>query len=82
LVSVEGMILGLAGGVLGAGGAAATLHWGGYSLSSEGLSLVLQPRATLIGQGLGLACALGLLASLAPAWRASHTPIVSALRQM
>lgn len=80
LVLIEAMTLGLAGAVLGVGGAWATLHWGGVSLANEGLSLIFTPGARVLLIGLGLGLALGLIAGLVPAWRAARVPIVASLR--
>ena len=80
MVIVEGMVLGLLGGVVGVGLAYLALHHGGFSISSEGLSLVFDPTIGVITTAIAIAIALGLIAGLWPAWRAARTPIVASLR--
>ncbi len=80
MVLVEGILLGLFGGVVGIVAAAAVMHVGGFALSSEGLSIVFEPTVTVVIQGMGLALAIGLIAGLVPAWIAGRAPIVTALR--
>jgi putative ABC transport system permease protein len=76
----EGGLLGLVGGVLGSGVATVFLHLQRFTFGNEGLTLALTPALSVTLTGLGLAVALGLLASLWPAWIASKAPIVGSLR--
>jgi putative ABC transport system permease protein len=76
----EGGILGFAGGLLGSGLAAVFLHLQRFTFGNEGLTLALTPAFSVTLTGLALAVALGLLASLWPAWVASSNPIVGSLR--
>ncbi|OVE81118.1 hypothetical protein BVY04_04025 [bacterium M21] len=80
LVLVEGGILGILGGVIASVTTAATLHYGSFTLSSEGLSLVFALQVQVLWLGLGLSLGLGLVAAIFPAWQASHRDIVDALR--
>lgn len=80
LVLAEGLLLGLAGGLVGIAGAAATLHLGGFSLTAEGLSVVFAPDAALLATALAATLALGLLAAAVPAWQAARIPVLTALR--
>jgi putative ABC transport system permease protein len=80
LVVCEGLILGLAGGAVGIAAAAAALHLGGFSLTSEGLSVVFALDGSLVAGSAGVALALALLASALPAWRAARRPMVASLR--
>ena len=80
LVMAEGLILGLVGGVLGVAAAAVTLYVGGFSLTSEGFSVVFALDAGLIASALTITLLLGLLASVVPAWQAARRPVVAALR--
>ena len=77
----EGVLLGFLGGVLGSGLAALFFHLKRFTFGNEGLTLALTPSLQVTANGLLLAVALGLLASLWPAWVACRNPIVSSLRQ-
>jgi putative ABC transport system permease protein len=81
LVIVEGLLLGAAGGVLGAAAAVATLLLGGFSLTSEGLSVVFQPDAAVLATAVAVSLGVGLLASVLPAVQAARRPIVASLRE-
>lgn len=80
LVSIEGVLLGLAGGVLGVFAAYGFLAWQSFTIGNEGLTLAVMPDAVIVLRGLAVAFALGLLASLYPAWQAARKPIVYSLR--
>ncbi len=80
LVMVEGMLLGLAGGVLGAGGAMGFLAAAQVTFGNEGQVLAVLPGADILAHGLLLALGLGALAALYPAWVAVRRPIVESLR--
>jgi len=80
LVLGEGGILGLAGGVVGVGLAVVFLRWQSFTMGNEGQTLAIQPDATVVIVGVGAALALGILASLWPAFQAMSQPIVKNLR--
>lgn len=80
LVASEGGLLGVLGGALGVGLAIAFLRWQSFTLGSEGQTLAIRPDLTVALTGLAAALALGLLASLWPAWRAMTQSIVKNLR--
>ncbi len=80
LVMLEGLLLGLAGGIAGAGGAMTFLWLARISFGNEGQMLSLSPDPVLFAAGLGLALALGAFAALYPAWIAVRRPIVESLR--
>ena len=80
LVLSEGGMLGLAGGVAGVGMAAAFLRWQSFTMGNEGQTLAIQPDAVVIFIGVLAALALGIFASLWPAWQAMTQPIVKNLR--
>lgn len=80
LIIAEGLALGFIGGLLGILAAAITLHLGGYSLTSEGLSVVFALDGGLIVAALTITLLLGLFASVVPAWRAARLPVLTALR--
>lgn len=77
----EGVLLGFMGGLLGSGLASVFFSWKRFTFGNEGLTLALSPSLQVTLTGLLLAVALGLLASLWPAWVASRNPIVTSLRQ-
>jgi putative ABC transport system permease protein len=79
MVVIEGVLLGLVGGLIGVFGAMVFFHLKSFTLGNEGLTLALTPSATVTLTGLGVAVALGLLASLYPAWKATSRPLVQSL---
>jgi len=79
MVVIEGILLGLVGGLIGVIGAMAFFHFKSFTLGNEGLTLALSPSASVTLTGLGVAVALGLLASLYPAWKATSRPLVQSL---
>lgn len=80
LIVTEGVLLGLTGGVVGTLGAMAVLRWSHWSLSVDGLSVPLVVDWTLLGTGLAVSVALGVLAGLVPAWQASRREIAGCFR--
>jgi len=80
LVLSEGGMLGLAGGVVGVGMAAAFLRWQSFTMGNEGQTLAIQPDGKVILIGISAALALGIFSSLWPAWQAMTQPIVKNLR--
>ncbi len=80
LVLSEGGMLGLTGGVVGVGMAAAFLRWQSFTMGNEGQTLAIQPDATVIFIGVLAALVLGVFASLWPAFQAMTQPIVKNLR--
>lgn len=80
LVLSEGGLLGLAGGVVGVGLAALFLRWQSFTMGNEGQTLAIQPDAGVIVVGVVSALALGIFASLWPAFQAMSQPIVKNLR--
>ena len=79
MVVFEGILLGLIGGFLGVFGAMTFFHLKSFTLGNEGLTLALTPSLSVTLTGLGVAVALGLLASLYPAWKATSRPLVQSL---
>lgn len=80
LVVTEAVVLGVLGGVLGAGAALLTIRWSRVSFSVDGLSIPIAADWKLMGVGLVIAILLGLLAGLIPAIRAANRPIASCFR--
>ncbi|MGJ8698215.1 MAG: ABC transporter permease [Verrucomicrobiaceae bacterium] len=79
IVVIEGVLLGLTGGLAGVLGAMAFFKFKSFTLGNEGLTLALTPSASVTISGLAVAMALGLLASLYPAWKATSRPLVESL---
>jgi putative ABC transport system permease protein len=79
MVVNEGALLGLVGGLLGVFGAAIFFKMKAFTLGNEGLTLALSPSLNVVVSGLLVALALGLLASLYPAWKATSRPLVQSL---
>ncbi len=80
MIITEGLILGLAGGVFGAFGAAALLAWGDFSLSNEGLSIAAEASVETVAIAIGLSAVLGVVAGLVPAMRAARIEIAASFR--
>ncbi|MDF1752987.1 MAG: ABC transporter permease [Verrucomicrobiales bacterium] len=79
LVVMEGILIGLLGGVLGVVSAFAFFHFKSFTLGNEGLTLALVPTIDVLAKALTIALALGMLASLYPAWKATSRPLIQTL---
>ena len=77
----EGILLGIAGGVVGSGAASLFFHFQRFTLGNEGLTLALTPSLSVTLFGLLFALVLGLVASLWPAYRTATRPVVQSLGQ-
>jgi putative ABC transport system permease protein len=80
LIIVEGVMVSFVGGIVGAVGAMAALHWGSYSLSTEGTNITFHASLRTLLTGLAISIALGVVAGLFPAWQASRRDIVESFR--
>ena len=80
LIVVEGMVIGLCGGVVGAAVAFWFVSRGRFSMSMEGLNVEIASDPMIILTGLGMSVGLGVLAGLVPAWQASRREIASCFR--
>lgn len=80
LVLAEGVVMALAGGLVGAAAALAVTHWGSFALSVEGQSVPISTSPALLLSGLGLCALLAVLAGLAPAVRAGRREIAEGFR--
>jgi putative ABC transport system permease protein len=76
----EGALLGLAGGLVGSLGASLFFYLKSYTVGNEGLTLALSSSWSVTLSGLFIACLLGLVASIFPAFLAASRPLVSSLR--
>lgn len=79
IVVLEGALLGVIGGAAGVLGALGFFHYKSFTLGNEGLTLALSPSPGVLLSGLTVSLALGLLASLYPAWKATSRPLVHSL---
>ncbi len=80
LVLSEGGLLGLLGGIVGAGLAWMFLRWQSFTMGSEGHTLAILPEASTALAAIAAALVLGVLASVHPAIIAIRQPIVKSLR--
>jgi putative ABC transport system permease protein len=80
LVLSEGGMLGLAGGIVGAGLAWGFLRWQSFTMGSEGHTLAVLPEISTALLAAGAALLLGVIASVHPALLAIRQPIVKSLR--
>ncbi|MFK7910475.1 MAG: ABC transporter permease [Akkermansiaceae bacterium] len=79
MVVLEGVLLGLIGGLIGVFGSLTFFHFKSITLGNEGVTLALSPSAAVVLSGLLVSLVLGLLASLYPAWKATSRPLVQSL---
>jgi putative ABC transport system permease protein len=82
LVLSESLLISIGGGLLGTGAALATLAWSGLAVGTEGVTIAFAPSAWLAVMGLAVTVAIGVLASLVPAWQAARAEIVASLRSI
>lgn len=80
LIIGEGVLLALAGGLLGGAGAMIIAEVGSFALSVEGQSIPVLASSSLLVTGLVVCVALGVLAGLVPAIQASRREISSCFR--
>lgn len=80
LVLSEGGLLGMMGGLLGAGLAWTFLRWQSFTMGSEGQTLAILPQLSTVLFAIIAALILGIVASLHPAFIAIRQPIVKSLR--
>lgn len=80
LIVAEGILLSMAGAVLGSALAVGLVRWSGYSLSVDGLSIPIDARWEVAAWGALTAIVLGVLAGLAPAIVASRRQVVECFR--
>ncbi len=80
LILMEGLIVGIIGGLLGTAGAAMLVHYGQFTLSNEGLHILVSLDPATLGVGLALAAGVGVLAGLVPALQAGRREIATCFR--
>lgn len=79
IVLYEGLLLGVIGGVIGVFSALGFFHFKAFTLGNEGLTLAITPDLSILISGIAIAVALGLFASLYPAWKASSQDLTKSL---
>lgn len=80
MIIAEGVLIGLAGGALGAAVAGLVVWYGRFSISAEGQSMTIELRWAVLLTGLAVAMGVGVVAGLVPALRASRREIASCFR--
>lgn len=80
MVLTESLVLSILGGTLGVGTAIFTLKLTSLSVGAEAVTIAFTASPRLAFTGLLVAAIAGILAGIAPAWHASRTEIVPALR--
>jgi putative ABC transport system permease protein len=80
LIVTEGFMLGLLGGVIGMACAVAAVHFGHFSISSEGMSVHMTAGIGVIAAGLVASALIGVIAGLVPAVQASRREITQCFR--
>jgi putative ABC transport system permease protein len=81
LVVGESFLVSLAGGAIGVAAALLVLAWGRFSMGTEGVVIAFEPSLTVALLGLTTAAVAGLAAGIFPAWQATRSEIVVALRE-
>ena len=82
LVMVESFLVSLAGGAMGVAAAIATLAFGRFSMGTEGVVIAFEPSLSSRPGASRLQRLAGLLAGIFPAWQATRSEIVAALRHV
>ena len=80
LILVEGLVLSLIGGGLGAAAAVVVARYSDIAMSVEGISIPIAASTGLLLSGLLVCGAIGMLAGLVPAWQASRREIAACFR--
>ena len=81
LVMTESIVLSITGGIFGVGVAIVVLKLSRLSVGAEAVTVAFAPSIRLALTGIVVAAIAGVIAGIAPAWHASRTDIVPALRQ-
>ncbi len=80
LILAEGLFVGIIGGLLGTLGAAILVHYGQFTLSNEGLHILVSLDFATLGLGLAIAAGVGVLGGLVPALQAGRREIAPCFR--
>ncbi|MEM1165989.1 MAG: FtsX-like permease family protein [Planctomycetota bacterium] len=80
LIVIEGVLLSVIGGVLGAMAAVGVAHIGNVALSVEGISIPITADVGLLASGVLVCTVIGVLAGLVPAWQVSRREIAECFR--
>lgn len=80
LIIVEGVILAVIGGAVGAAAAVGVATFGSFALSVEGTSIPITADVQLLTMGMLICGGIGVLAGLIPAWQASTREIAACFR--
>jgi len=80
LIVTEGLVLGVAGGLLGALAALAVTMLGHFSIGADGLSISMTANSGMLATSLVVSASLGVVAGLVPAWQASRREISQCFR--
>jgi putative ABC transport system permease protein len=80
LIILEGVLLALVGGAVGAVTALLVAGMGSYALSVEGTTIPIVANGALLLTGMVVCGAIGVIAGLVPAWQASRREIAECFR--
>ena len=80
MIVMEGIVLALCGGALGAVAAIMVARYGSFALSVEGVTIPVLAEPMLLATGLAVCGVIGVLAGLVPAWQASRRQIAQCFR--
>jgi putative ABC transport system permease protein len=82
LVLSECVLVSFIGGVTGVVAAILVLSVSSLSVGAEAVSIAFAPSTSMAGTGVIVAAMIGIIAGIAPAWRAAQADIVTALRHV
>ena len=80
LITIEGVLLSIAGGVLGVGAVMLWLSISPLTLGVEGWGIDILPDVNLALLSVGVAAVVGVLAALGPAWETLRRPLAVAVK--
>lgn len=80
LIVVEGVLLSVVGGAIGALASVLVARFGSFALSVEGSSIPIVATTSLLVGGILICGCIGVVAGLVPAWQASRREIAACFR--
>lgn len=80
LIVVEGVLLSVLGGTIGAIAAVLVARYGSFALTVEGTTIPIVANLTLLLWGIVICGLIGVVAGLFPAWQASRREIAACFR--